>query len=302
MKQLLFFFLAIVSIIVNGQTRIYYSFPDSNAVWNMNFYRHCIVPWGIIEQNYSVTFGGDTVINSQTYHKLTIPYAQTNLVGECNGIGIGYQGSIRQDVALKKVFYVKPNETSEQLLYDFTMQVGDTVRGYIETFTYTPDIVQSIDSVLVGSNYRKRWSINPCYNIYFIEGIGSTYGLFELSPGCVTDFPDYTLTCFQQNGLTLYPDTTSSCQLITSVNSINTVSDQVKVFPNPSNGSFTIDLDKSIKFKEIQLTSLPGNIILQKLVKNQTTITIDHLPNGLYILTAIDQNDRSTYRKIISCP
>ncbi|MDA9312690.1 hypothetical protein OAD50_03035 [Vicingaceae bacterium] len=55
------------------------------------------------------------------------------------------------------------------------MQVGETVQGYIQSTGLQTETVQSIDSVLVGTVNHKRWTINTYYNIYFIEGIGSTY-------------------------------------------------------------------------------------------------------------------------------
>lgn len=70
------------------------------------------------------------------------------------------------------------------------------MKGYIASFAVQTDTVQSIDSVLVGNTYLKRLIIKNCYNVHFIEGIGSVYGLLERSPGCVTDLPDYSLTYF----------------------------------------------------------------------------------------------------------
>ena len=300
MKKLLIIFSALLTLSASGQTSVYHPYPDSNAVWNFHFQLYCFFN-GTGDEYYSMTFSGDTLINSQAYHKLTTPYVQSFSTLTCGGVSTGYKGAIRQDTTVKKVFYVPPTDTAEQLLYDFTLQVGDTVRGYIEAFTFpTADIVQSIDSVLVGNTYRKRWNINSCYNIHFIEGIGSTYGLFELTPGCITDQADYSLICFQQNGQPLYPDTTTNCHLITSINSIDNYSDQIKVFPNPSNGSFTVDFDTT-DITEIQLTNLLGNIIMKQQTDKQTQIKIDNLKSGIYILTIINKDNRSTSRKIISC-
>ncbi|HQU99556.1 MAG TPA: T9SS type A sorting domain-containing protein, partial [Bacteroidia bacterium] len=195
-----------------------------------------------------------------------------------------------------------PTNTTEHLLYDFNMGVGDTVKGYLESFTFpTVDIVQSIDSALVGSTYRKRWNINNCYNIQLIEGIGSTYGLFEPSPGCVPDLPTYSLICFQQNGQTLYPSTTTNCQLIASVNYIDNNLNLINVFPNPAKGAFIIDI-KNADIKEIKLSDVLGNIIHQQPAHNKTQIKIDNLQSGTYILTVTDKHNRATFKKIISCP
>jgi len=161
----------------------------------------CFPIGGTIDSYYSVTISGDTLISSQIYHKLSTPFVQSIITGTCTPyVNSGYDGAIRQDTANRTVFYVPPSDSLEQLLYDFNMQMGDTVKGFLESFASPADTVHSIDSVLVGTNYRKRWNINPWYNIYLIEGIGSTYGLIVPSPGFIVDFADYTLTCFTQNG------------------------------------------------------------------------------------------------------
>jgi Secretion system C-terminal sorting domain len=302
MKTLLLFFSITLTLFANGQTSVYHPFPDSNAVWNFHFLFYCMGGGGTSDELFSITISGDTVINGQIYHKLTTPFVQSYSTGNCGGISKGYKGAIRQETTDRKVFIVPPSGNTEQLLYDFTMHVGDTVKGYIETIAPLPDIVQSIDSVLVGNTYHKRWNINTCYNIHFIEGIGSTYGLVVYSPGCITDLPDYSITCFQQNGRTLYPDTTANCALITSVNSIEKEQGEIKISPNPSNGSFIVDLGQSMNIKEIRLTDLLGKIVFQQQTDKQSKIKITVLLSGTYILTAIDKDNKSTIRKIIISP
>jgi hypothetical protein len=303
MKNLFFIIATFVTISGNAQTAVYHPFPDSNAIWNIQDYYQCwLSPYNYVGQFYSITFANDTTIGTQSYHKLTIPFFQT-VASSCVSGSINlnvYKGSIRQDTTNKKVFIVPPSSITEELLYDFTMQVGDTVRGYLESNASPRDIVQSIDSVLVGSTYRKKWNINSGYNISFIEGIGSTYGLLELSPGCITDQLEYSITCFQQNFQTLYPDTTSNCQLIDAVNSEEIISDQVKAFPNPCNGSITIDFGK-MESREIILTDLLGHLIFQEKIINQSQFKIDNLQRGSYILTIIDKTNNTAVRKKISC-
>ncbi len=198
-----------------SQTSIYHPFPDSDAVWNFHYHAYCFYN-GDGDDNYSIVMTGDTLINGENYHQLKTPFIESYSTGNCGYNQIGYRGAIREDVVEKKVYYVPPASTSEELLYDFNLEVGDTVKGYINTSLMPDDVdvVLSIDSVLVGSTYRKRWNINNCYGISIIEGVGSTYGLFMPSPGCTPDQASFSLTCLQQNGQPLYPDTLSVCEPI----------------------------------------------------------------------------------------
>jgi hypothetical protein len=74
------------------------------------------------------------------------------------------------------------------------------------------------------------------------------------------------------------------------------------VFPNPSSGFFTIEFGEPANIREVRLTDLTGNIVLQYQTNKQTNIKIDNLHSGIYFLNVIDKDNRSTTRKIIICP
>lgn len=308
MKKILLLLFTITSLSAKAQTNVYHPFPDSAAMWNINNSYMCwLSPYNMVYQDYSIIMPGDTIIGSETYHKLVIPVLQTIHSSCAPGttyLNI-YKGAIREDTAARKVFIVPPAANTEELLYDFTMQVGDTVRGYIESQQqFNPDIVLSIDSVLVGNNYRKRWNIDNQYSISFIEGIGSTYGLVEYSFSSATDQLMISISCFQQNGQTLYPDTLSNCLqigiLFDGINSDDTDSDLLSVFPNPSEGSANLDFRKSTG-GEIVLTDLSGRIILQQRIANQSRFSIENLESGTYMLTVLDEKNKTVSRKKIIC-
>lgn len=293
------FFLAVSlwTNLVCGQTG-YHPFPESNAIWNFSFGNWCIT--GETYGNYSVFITGDTIINSQTYHKLNIPYVQENTNGICGGlILVGYQGAIRQDTTNKKVYIIPPSNDTEYLLYDFTLQIGDTVKGYLQSFAFGYDTVEAIDSVLIDDTYRTRWKINGCYEIYLVEGMGSTYGLFQPSPGCVADLPYFYLHCFRQNNQVVYTDSSTSCALITSANSIENISNDLIVYPNPSTGTFTVSNNNGT-IREIVISDIMGNFIRQQHADKQTKVTISGLDPGLYFLKITDNAGRTVNKKI-SC-
>lgn len=284
-----------------AQTSIYHPFPDSNASWNITYSQYYCAFGDAIEQ-YSIIISGDTIINNETYQKLSTPYVNFYNSGTCNQWHFpGYNGAIRQDIPNKKVYYIPPMSSIEYLLYDFNMDVGDSVQGYIASYIEL-DTVLSIDSVLVGNNFRKRWYINDWYEIYYIEGIGSTYGLLENSPGYSTDADGYSIDCFMQNELTLYPDTNLFCQLITAIEVIEDISDRVQVFPNPSKGSFFIKFDQPKDIQSLQISDLVGNIVFQKEITDQNQINTENLPAGFYLLTIIDSNNSKANKILISSP
>jgi hypothetical protein len=118
----------------------------------------------------------------------------------------------------------------------------------------------------------------------------------------MVDAADFSISCFRQNNNTIYPDTITNCGLITSAKPIEIQNDQLRIYPNPSNGSFTIEFDKSLNIKEIRLTDLLGKIVFQQQTDNRTKIEITNLRNEIYILTIIDKDNLLINKKIISCP
>lgn len=72
-------------------------------------------------------------------------------------------GLIRNDTSTKKVYTIGP----DSLLYDFSLNVGDSVKL---KYCSSGKVITTIDSVLVGTGYRKRFIF---YNgNQMIEGIG----------------------------------------------------------------------------------------------------------------------------------
>jgi hypothetical protein len=299
MKKIVFLLALLPSVLTNAQTSVYHPFPDSNALWNFHVFISGYPP---VNDYYSILIQGDTLINGIVYQKLTTPFIQSFMKSGTSNIIAGYKGAIRQDTSNRKVFFIPPASVTEQLLYDFTMHAGDTVRGYIESNLNPKDIVESVDSVLVGSNYRKRWKINSGYSIYFIEGIGSTYGMVEYSPGTVVDAPDISISCFSQNGVPLYPDTVTGCDVITSVDLIGIDNDRVNIYPNPSSGSFTVETGDPLYPRELWLMDLSGKIILKRPLTGKSTAIITGLQPGSYILKISGGTNRTEIKKLILCP
>jgi hypothetical protein len=135
--------------------------------------------------------------------------------------------------------------------------------------------------------------------IYFIEGVGSTFGLIEASTGNIVDGPEISISCFSQNGHTLYPDTVTHCEVILSVEPINKKIDQISVYPNPSKGSFIVECDPSIGVKEIKVMDIVGNIIIYEPVENKAIIRINDLQSGVYILSIKDKFNGMITKKLI---
>lgn len=309
MKKYYFFLtLVLTSIDSFSQTNVYYPFPENNAVWcdsvglNQSVTDYC----GVL----SYSLSGDTLINGKTYHKL-LKNVQSFYVHHfwCypnypNPFYSGYAGAIRQDTAQRKVYFLPPAAYSDSLLYDFSLNVGDTLKTYITYLClYSPIVVTSTDSILIGSNYRKRWIINQlgCItNGEIIEGIGSTFGLLEYQVNMdAGGSRQAKLYCFSHNNQTFYPNysNTSGCSLIESIQE-QPGNDLISISPNPSNGRFVIEAHTSDK-KNIDLYDMNGRHVYSNIISDKAHIDVTNLNEGIYILTIKTTNHFSNIKIVL---
>jgi len=91
---------------------------------------------------------------------------------------------------------------------------------------------------------------------------------------------------------------TSACVnvMLTSVHLIHDIN-SVSIYPNPSNGIFTINLN-SIEIKSFELINPLGQIIYSGLINNQKELNITTLESGIYTIR-INDNKNSRYYRII---
>ncbi len=262
-----------------GQTSIYHPFPEGNAIWNVYHSFHCsTAPPPNAFEYYTYYFGGDTTIGSFNYHKImsTVGYQYST----CMSTLTGFQGLIRQDTVAKKVYFIDRISMLEEVLYDFTLNVGDTFPNNTWYCSFG-DSVTSIDSVLIGSSYRKQWNFR--YSASIVEGIGSTGDMMRVcSPVMYQDF--WHLRCFSQNGQQLYPDTLDVCQALVGID--RNVYDPINVitFPNPfrDQSVFYFNNDDHRIFL-LDVYDVNGRIVhSQNISKESNILHRNNLNSGVY--------------------
>ncbi len=220
--------------------------------------------------------------------------------------------SVREDTIAKKVYGVYLNaigtitDSAEHVLYDYTLQVGDTFKRAYTVNHYVADI----DSVLINSTWYKTWHLVPTVidtpvgqgaqnDYYVIEGIGCIqYPFFPADP--TTFESSYALTCFSTNGTTPplsqkvgpYFDNTSSCSLTFGL-AVNNVASTVKstyLFPNPIDETSIIILPYIILSGIFTVQNDVGQIIINAPFQNKEEVLIGdkiHIP-GIYYYRVTD--------------
>ncbi len=272
----------------------YRPLPMQNAEWFCSgAFNLLSTPTSI---NYMYYTDNDTLIGSMVY--VNIRKVEIPSVNDVNTYQT-YTGAIRQDTLNKKIYIVPADSTSEKLLYDFSLNVGDTVVSFLNETCPAIETIGAIDSIIVNGNYHRRLHLQGgCsgIQIYYIEGIGSNFGLiFPNNTGNLSN-----LICTKVNNQTYYPDSSTSCHLVTTVNSLD-IDMAIDIYPNPSNNEINIIIPDTEKLTSniITLLSPLGQILITEKINSQKSIIdISSLPKGLYLLT-ISVNEKIFTRKII---
>ncbi|MFZ4414227.1 MAG: T9SS type A sorting domain-containing protein [Bacteroidales bacterium] len=264
-------------------------FPDSNAIWS------------VYDQKYFVD--GDSSFNATEYKKYY--FSNDSIVTT-----VSFFALLREDTITRKVYAIAAGSTQENLLYDFSLAVNDTAIVYPFSFPiYSGPIsikVESIDSILIAGDYYTRFKIIGLdfpYGIeeYWIEGIGSTMGIFNsgITGICVTDITFPTLLCFEKEGATLYhnPDFFNCYEHYPVGIEETAPAFRSKIYPNPTNSSLKIESEKEIIY--YQLLSCTGMILLDgKVGMTSFTLDISDFPPGIYLITLNTANG-TIVKKII---
>lgn len=272
------------SFVVQSQ---YHPLLDSNSTWSVRF----TVLFSPIHSTAKYNLDGDSLINGEVYQKLVYT---TDSVGGTSSL----YALLKEDTMSQRVYGIIPGDSIDKLLYDFSLQKGDTVElnpfasvEYPHTYfngAYRV-VIDSVDSVWIGNELRRRLIVSNIWvdnhKEFWIEGIGSERGL--LGAGTAgqdfSDGPYPTLLCFENDGVLLYQDSYhQSCFLeYTSVNDIN-FSSPIDIYPNPVKDHLTIENEFQGKVR-YKLVSVAGRLVKQGLI-TENTLDLTNLESGMYFL------------------
>ncbi len=289
-----------------AQTNVYHPFPDSNAIWIGTE----VTSDGtgcLIYNIYNLYISGDTTIEEITYHKLYEDGYKYS--PNCPPPGPfyyynQYYGAFRQDTFNKKI-YLNFGE-GDLLAYDFNLNVGDTLPPTYLSMQYPNYIVQSIDSLYVGNDYRKRYCIFSDYfqdYMWLIEGIGSYYGAFELLAPNWDEY-QHQLGCIYQDDEVIWSLAPSpsgfGCELITSTKE-QISENEISISPNPFKSFTNIKIPENYTNVSLSMYNSFGQKIIEIKNSYEQTIRIErgNLESGLYFIQIAQDNDHILTKKIM---
>jgi len=300
MKAQLTFLLILLGLSSSAQVPDYF---EGNPQWRMEWGNGAYYP--CIELNdYIYYLNGDTVIGNQVYKKLferrdvNYNWLWVPPPNNCEGSYTydSFRILIRQD-SLK--MYVRDLDGIDNLLYDFDLEVGDTLP--ITYNLYLDDIVVTgIDSLLVGSSFRKVFEIpdyNPAGN-NLIEGIGFTTGLLDFF--YCPEFPTI-LECFVQNDTAYYPIYGEPCDLTVKVPE-RILNNEIRYYPNPVDDELVVLLDTPVMVSHVICISSDGrrtDMEFEQQLTDKVIIDFSKLSSGLHIIQLYTKDTSVLYAKVL---
>ena len=269
-----FLFLVSFFLSTNTSGQVYVPFPETNAIWSEIF--TCQQPFEVNTYQYGIS--GDTTISNVLYHKI---YQLTDTLfplapGE-------FCGAIREDN--KKIYVISCNSVfpgsgnSEVLLYDFSKKAGDTV--FVGQDGIGPEgdlVIDHIDSVLIDNNYRRTFHFTTMLGYFWIEGIGSTRGLFSPIMGVTTGYQKWQLICHDQDGDVKYlnPEFNTCFPVLEGVGDLDNLERQVAIIPNPVTGQSVVKFDNMDKSMQVfEIYNLTGQVVKRCEIANKSQIILN---------------------------
>ncbi|MBK9058805.1 MAG: T9SS type A sorting domain-containing protein [Flavobacteriales bacterium] len=240
-------------------------------------------------------YGEDTLIDGFTY-KSILEESVIYTGGCCEApmdLGAGF---LRDDTTAHKVYWRQLGMASDTLLYDFTLELGDTLKGLYGGLGLCGGMtltVESVDSIQIGGNYRKKINFltdDPCHETSIIEGIGSTNGL----TACYTVPASYGigLSCFSVNENIIYtglcggPYLAPCGELPTALGGATEIRKGIfHISPNPFVNHVEFSINSVNLPLEVSVVDLLGRELLRFPVSYaKKKLDMSSLSKGLYFL------------------
>lgn len=291
-------FVSILSLLVSftAYSQLDNFIVNEEGIWS-DVVVHC-VPGGNNYTTYFVKFEGDTIIDNHTYKYIW----RTNDESLIDWIPYGF---IRENE--EHQVFLKPPDYYEGLIYDFGVNVGDTVQAlniYLNSNDTLNFVVLQVDSILLLDRYRKRVSLYEYTNEkeeVWIEGLGSYFGILNScndSYGAICG--GYDALCYKESGELVYQNAIYGTCYYTITVGLNPLKDvDFKVYPNPANDFVAIDFPFDGE-RRVEICNFSGKKVLNNLFfEKNILLNLQEVGNGIYFINVFDDENYYLPYKLI---
>jgi len=283
MKKLTLLFVLLISQLAYSQV-----FVSENKTWHVRDDSW----WDINTEIFKLE--GDTIINEITYKKLWESWNDSAMVD------MYLKGFLREDSGI--IYYRDNYLTEDKILYNFNLEQGDTATVYSEFCGERTVVIAYVDSIYYFGIPRKELILDSWYEEYWIEGIGSTYGLlYSGIYECIFDVYKTLICCHENDTLIFMKQYEAECYLDNVGIKDNPDKNAVTIRPNPVLGgqSFVIQCDNEIL--EVAIYDTFGKEVDRFITdkKNEIKISTCNLMPGIYLVRIMTSEGFFEIKKIV---
>lgn len=266
------------------------NFISTQKQWNVK-----ATGWGGSPETGFYFISGDSTINNQHYSIIRSSYDSLST--------IFIQGLLRESGDV--VYFIPPDHT-EGILYDFSLQAGDS--AYVRNmFCGDQDMalyVLQVDTVEHYGVERKRWFLTHYGEIVdvWLEGIGSLYGPLHTAFNLCIVSPTWELLCYYEDDVLLYmmPYATSCYETSVSVEELANTG-KVDISPNPVRSGQPLRINTLENVRQVKLFNAAGSKMESFYPSGNSDLSIstNDYQQGIYILQIITANHQTHTFKVV---
>ena len=299
--------LLLMAMVSTAKAQDYLPVVKDDAEWNIMW--QSTSSWPTIQITESIRIDGDTLANDMHYKKVMRKISSETNYWHGSTEYYSLYGLIREEPE-GKVFYQPIDQDTVYLLYDFNMNVNDTVvMSWCQIPNTLWDVTIRIDSITTqyiagmdrrvfyvssisthAPNEEWRW-LNT-----WIEGIGATEGLlYSCHVTVAGGITLHELLCYHEDGELVWQNPIYNTCLIDNYDGVqdNTEESGVMVYPNPVKNKVVIN---GVEASEVQVYNALGQLV--KTVRGTNEIDLSGLVEGIYLLCIMDAEGKVYTNKI----
>lgn len=217
-------------------------------------------------------------ITSASFNSVTSPYVEFNLT--LNG-PVDFDRFVLPGIASFSTAFTVSLRWSVD---NYNTNLGVFTLNSGADYTLTSVDLDALDTVPAG---------NVTFRIYFYNGVSAT-NIYAFVNGMTYTSPDNTPSFYVSNGNILAFQIFANTLLSSATFEDNTT---FKVFPNPSNGIFTIESDTNTTIEVIDL--IGKQILIQNGTIGSSELNLSHVNAGTYFVKVTNENFQTKTIKLI---
>lgn len=288
MKKIIFVFIFLSVQLISCPT-FAQSYLDSTSIWYESYGGTAPPVYNYFDFN-KYYIDGDTSISGTTYYQLycdqidsTWDFFTGNFLA-VNFYNHVYKGGLREDGSGRFYFFY-PSQSAESLLFDFNLNTGSLLPDMVSNYgcNIPPSTVTTVDTFYLGAQAVKHFHLSgSAFGKSLYEGIGSSGGFIWSGSLCTAIESGGCLIAYKRGPDSLFINCGQGTTGIEGV-----VQEKLlNVFPNPSSGTFTIDLSTPSNDISVYIYNSIGEEVFGESMKatSQKTIELKVNSAGFYFI------------------